>query len=96
VRVDHVEIVMNLRTVALAVLALGAFAAPLAFAADTAPVVAVSCKDGTTSKAGHGACSHHGGVDPNGPAAVMCKDGTTSKAGQGACSHHGGVAPPHA
>jgi hypothetical protein len=24
--------------------------------------VTVACKDGTTSKAGRGACSHHGGV----------------------------------
>ena len=64
----------------------------------------VTCKDSTTSKAGKGACSHHGGVakttappaaaeaTPAKPAAtVSCKDGTTSKPGKGACSHHGGV-----
>ena len=27
----------------------------------------VQCKDGTTSKAGRGACSHHGGVAPTAP-----------------------------
>ena len=64
----------------------------------------VTCKDSTTSKAGKGACSHHGGVakttatpaaaaatPPKPAATVSCKDGTTSKPGKGACSHHGGV-----
>jgi len=58
----------------------------------------VTCADGTTSKSGRGACSHHGGVAAAQPKAeepaagtVTCKDGTTSKAGRGACSHHGGV-----
>ena len=63
----------------------------------------VTCTDGTTSKSGRGACSHHGGVAAAQPEAakpaaekptagtVTCKDGTTSKAGRGACSHHGGV-----
>jgi hypothetical protein len=50
----------------------------------------VTCKDGTTSPGGRGACSHHGGVGA--PATVTCKDGTTSKPGRGACSHHGGQA----
>jgi len=66
----------------------------------------VSCQDGTTSKAGRGACSHHGGVASTAPTetpattagTVTCKDGTTSKPGRGACGHHGGVAqgPPTA
>ena|SRR5690349_7457639 len=64
----------------------------------------VTCTDGTTSRSGRGACSHHGGVAAAQPetskaapaekpaaATVTCKDGTTSKAGRGACSHHGGV-----
>lgn len=60
----------------------------------------VRCKDGSTSSAGRGACSHHGGVDGPATAApavvvaepVQCRDGTTSDAaGRGACSHHGGV-----
>src|SRR6266436_8940135 len=29
----------------------------------------VTCKDGTSSKAGRGACSHHGGVQKNGTVA---------------------------
>jgi len=61
----------------------------------------VTCQDGTTSKAGRGACSHHGGVAAAQPApeaaekpagTVTCRDGSTSKPGRGACSHHGGVA----
>jgi hypothetical protein len=58
----------------------------------------VKCKDGTTSTAGPGACSHHGGVAkdaaggaPGAAAQVRCKDGTSANAGPGACSHHGGV-----
>jgi len=84
----------NARSIAFTLITLLAFVSvPVCRAADAPPAPkAVSCKDGTTSKAGHGACSHHGGVDPNGPPAALCKDGTTSKAGQGACSHHGGVA----
>ena len=48
----------------------------------------VSCKDGTKSAGGQGACSGHGGVAD---ALVTCKDGTKSAGGQGACSSHGGV-----
>jgi hypothetical protein len=65
----------------------------------------VTCKDGATSKAGPGACSHHGGVadadqapatvtakrTPKAKASVKCADGTTGTAGRGACSHHGGM-----
>jgi hypothetical protein len=51
----------------------------------------VTCKDGSTSKAGQGACSHHGGVATT-PPMVKCKDGAMSHAGRGACSGHGGVA----
>jgi Protein of unknown function (DUF3761) len=64
-----------------------------------APPKTVTCKDGTTSEPGKGACSHHGGVVSSKATvsatkkAVTCKDGTTSKPGKGACSHHGGVAP---
>ena len=68
----------------------------------------VNCKDGTTSPAGRGACSHHGGVvkgtaaepsseptakpSASGEGQVTCKDGSTARAGRGACAHHGGVA----
>ncbi|MDE0854194.1 MAG: hypothetical protein OSA97_07205, partial [Nevskia sp.] len=41
-------------------------AAPAAAAGDTP--AAVLCKDGTTGKAGKGACSHHGGVNKSGSA----------------------------
>jgi hypothetical protein len=46
-----------------------------------------TCKDGTSSKGGRGACSGHGGIAKM----VGCKDGSTSVSGRGACSHHGGV-----
>lgn len=49
----------------------------------------VTCKDGTKSAGGQGACSSHGGVAD---ALVTCTDGTKSAGGQGACSSHGGVA----
>lgn len=52
----------------------------------------VTCKDGTSSEKGKGACSHHGGI----VRMATCKDGTTSKSGKGACSHHGGVVTKHA
>jgi hypothetical protein len=91
----------GLRVFRLAVLLLG-LALPVRLLGQ-APATA-TCKDGTTSKAGKGACSHHGGIaktmappaaaeaTPAKPAAtVSCKDGTSSKPGKGACSHHGGV-----
>ena len=61
------------------------------YAADTDASKTVACKDGTTSKSGKGACSHHGGVQN---ATAKCKDGTMSysKGRSGACSQHGGVA----
>jgi len=86
-----------MRTISLAVLAV-CLALP-------AHAKTVTCQDGTTSKAGRGACSHHGGVaagatteTPATAGTVTCKDGSTSKKGRGACSHHGGVSqgPPTA
>lgn len=50
----------------------------------------VTCKDGTKSAGGQGACSSHGGVAD--VLTVTCTDGTKSVGGQGACSSHGGVA----
>jgi hypothetical protein len=66
------------------ILALGLGLASSAFAAE------VTCTDGTTSHAGRGACSHHGGMAK---ATAKCKDGSLSYAKHhtGACSHHGGV-----
>ena len=59
----------------------------------------VTCSDGTTSKSGQGACSHHGGISttlapPPAGSTGKCKDGTYSQSQQrsGACSQHGGIA----
>ncbi len=57
----------------------------------------VTCKDGTPSKGGQGACSGHGGIDRDAPpagATARCNDGTyyTLKERRGACGKHGGVA----
>lgn len=41
-----------------------AFAPRAAHAQSTATAQMVTCKDGTTSKGGQGACSHHGGIAP--------------------------------
>jgi hypothetical protein len=81
--------------------ALTFFAAPSATdqaAAADAPA-RVTCSDGTTSKSGQGACSHHGGVSTTLPAPPAgstgkCEDGTFTQSQQrsGACSQHGGVA----
>jgi len=49
-----------MRNIGISLLAAAALALP---AAAKAPAKAeVTCNDGTTSKAGRGACSHHGGV----------------------------------
>lgn len=63
----------------------------------TARADSVVCGDGSTSRAGRGACSHHGGIAPRAQAheqepRVRCEDGTLSDTGRGACSHHGGMA----
>jgi hypothetical protein len=80
----------NIRTLAVAVL----FLAPVHLRAQEP--ASVTCADGSGSKGGKGACSHHGGIAkgtaPAAEAAVTCKDGTSSPhGGRGACSHHGGV-----
>ncbi len=47
-----------------AVVAAACFVAPITLNAQaTAATATVTCKDGSTSKAGKGACSHHGGVN---------------------------------
>lgn len=40
----------------------------------------VTCKDGTTAKAGRGACGHHGGVNKNAAPAESATTPSTSKA----------------
>jgi hypothetical protein len=56
----------------------------------SAQALKVTCKDGTKSAGGQGACSSHGGVSD--ALKVTCTDGTMSAGGQGACSSHGGIA----
>jgi hypothetical protein len=85
----HFERVLAAGTLAGALLfATGANAA--APAAAPAPAAERVCADGTTSTAGKGACSGHGGIAK---AAAKCKDGSmyTGKSRQGACSGKGGV-----
>jgi hypothetical protein len=55
---------MRQQLVVAAMVAVGAFVlAPRAVRAQsTATAQMVTCKDGTTSKGGQGACSHHGGI----------------------------------
>ena len=48
--------------VAVAMVGAIALAPGAASAQSTATAKMVTCKDGTTSKAGQGACSHHGGI----------------------------------
>jgi hypothetical protein len=82
---------IRLSAVAL-VLALFGLSSAVYAAESTSTPKMVTCKDGTKSEAGQGACSHHGGVVAH-KKMVTCTDGTKSEAGQGACSHHGGVKP---
>ncbi|HKE43816.1 MAG TPA: DUF3761 domain-containing protein [Steroidobacteraceae bacterium] len=74
----------------VAALAVFAFAMPAQADSSKKSEVMVQCKDGSSSKAGHGACSHHGGVQP---ATAKCKDGSMyyGESHSGACSSHGGV-----
>jgi hypothetical protein len=55
----------------------------------SAQAMKVTCKDGTKSAGGQGACSSHGGIAE--ALSVACADGTKSAGGQGACSSHGGI-----
>jgi uncharacterized protein DUF3761 len=58
----------TLRNIGFSLLAAAALALPAS--AKTKAKAEVTCTDGTTSKAGRGACSHHGGVaDASAPAA---------------------------
>jgi hypothetical protein len=55
------------------------FAPAVGRAQSTATASMVTCKDGTTSKGGQGACSHHGGIATASPTGAM----TTSTPGGG-------------
>ena len=61
-----------MRNIGISLLAAAALALPAA--AKTAKKADVTCNDGTTAKAGRGACSHHGGVaDAKAPADKAAK-----------------------
>ena len=65
----------NMRNIGISLLAAAALALPAT--AKSKAKADVTCTDGTTSKTGRGACSHHGGVaDASAPAA---KPGKTEK-----------------
>jgi serine/threonine-protein kinase len=67
----------------VAVLLAGAMVIPARAFAQAATADSVACKDGTMSKAGKGACSHHGGVvhatTTAKPASATAKPTTPSK-----------------
>jgi hypothetical protein len=55
----------TLRNIGISLLAAAALALPAK--AKAKATAEVNCTDGTTSKAGRGACSHHGGVAATNP-----------------------------
>jgi hypothetical protein len=55
---------------------LAAFALALPVEARSKSSQTVVCKDGTISKGGKGACSHHGGIDKSGTAAAPNPEAT--------------------
>jgi hypothetical protein len=62
-------------TVAVVMAGAAAFAPRAARAQSTATAAMVTCKDSTKSKAGQGACSHHGGVATASSAAMLSTPG---------------------
>ena len=73
------------------------FALPVTTEAQAATTtVTVTCKDGTTSKAGKGACSHHGGVNKSATAsaATSSKTATTTPAPTPAPAATAAATPP--
>ncbi len=57
----------TLRNIGISLLAAAALALPASAKAKAKATAEVNCTDGTTSKAGRGACSHHGGVAATNP-----------------------------
>ena len=72
----------NLRNVGLSLLAAAALALPAA--AKSKAKAEVTCVDGTTAKAGRGACSHHGGVAGTSSAKSAKKEKSSKKADEDA------------
>jgi len=97
---------MHLKSVAIASLIALAWSFAVPVSADTPDTgKTVTCKDGSTSKGGQGACSHHGGVQQGGASGdaheqnagkapdkptAKCKDGTLSYSKQ-----HSGACSHH-
>jgi hypothetical protein len=75
------------------IVALGLGVAVPAFA-QTAASATVTCKDGSTSKAGKGACSHHGGVAAQAPAQAAPPVAATPPATKPAPAPTAGKATP--
>ena len=72
------EVCMRPLSLITAAVAAACLVAPIAVSAQaTATTATVTCKDGTTSKAGKGACSHHGGVNKT---ATTATSASSSKA----------------
>lgn len=64
-----------------AAVAAACFVAPVTLNAQaTATAATVTCKDGTTSKAGKGACSHHGGVNKSAAASAATSSPSSAAA----------------
>ena len=61
--------VKSIRVILASVGVLAAWVAMPAYSAEATDHPTVTCKDGTTSHAGKGACSHHGGVAKGGASA---------------------------
>jgi len=64
---------VTIRALFAALPALALFLAPVAVEAKAKKDTTVTCKDGTTDKAGRGACSGHGGVDKAATQAAKAK-----------------------
>jgi hypothetical protein len=67
-----------MRNIGISLLAAAALALPAA--AKTAKKAEVTCSDGTTAKAGRGACSHHGGIADAKSAADKSEKSASAKA----------------
>jgi hypothetical protein len=68
----------TMRNIGVSLLAAAALALPAA--ARSKAKAEVTCTDGTTSKAGRGACSHHGGIaDSSAPVAKPEKSEKSAK-----------------
>jgi hypothetical protein len=67
----------TLRNIGVSLLAAAALSLPAA--AKTKAKAEVTCADGTTSKAGRGACSHHGGVEGTATADKSAKSSSKNK-----------------